>query len=80
MTKQEIIIKLEEICREVFADDKVCVTENTCSADIEAWDSLEHIHLLMTVEKTFGMKFTMDEAVSMKTIGEMAEMILKKDF
>ena len=78
MTKQEVIVKLEGICREVFDDNEICVTENTSSVDVEVWDSLEHIHLLMAVEKAFGIKFTMDEAVSMKTIGEMAEMILKK--
>ena len=78
MTKKDIIVKLEEICRDIFDDEMLCITESTCSADIEAWDSLEHINLIMAVEKAFEVKFTMDEAVSMKSIGEMAEIIVKK--
>ena len=73
-----LIIKLEKICREIFDEETLCITEDTCAADIAVWDSLEHINLIMAVEKAFGVKFTMDEVISMKSIGEMADVILKK--
>ena len=49
--------------------------ENTTSNDIEDWDSLEHINLIVAVEKEFGIKFNMNEVTSMKNVGEMVTII-----
>ena len=78
MTREEVITKLNEVFRDVFDDDTICVNENTTSADIEDWDSLEHINLLAAVEQEFGMKFNMGQVVSMKNVGEMADIIMSQ--
>ena len=74
MNRQEIFEKLNEIFSDVF-DEEITVTAETTSADIEDWDSLEHITLISAVERTFKMKFKMSEVSSMKNVGEMVSII-----
>ena len=75
MTREEIFENLNEVFRDVFDDEEIIVNENTTSNDIEDWDSLEHINLIVAVEKKFGMKFSMGEVTTMKNVGEMANII-----
>ena len=44
----------------------------------EDWDSLEHINLVVAIEKTFDLKFSMDEVTGMQNVGEMVEIILQR--
>ena len=76
MSKEEIFVKLNEVFRDVFDDESITVSETTTADDIEEWDSLEHINLLAAVEQEFGMKFNMGQVVSMKNVGEMADIIM----
>ncbi len=78
MTREEVFERLNKVFRDVFDDDDITVTETTTSADIDDWDSLEHINLVAAVEQEFGMKFTMGQVVTMKNVGEMADIILQK--
>jgi acyl carrier protein len=71
MNKEEIYERVNEVFRDLFDDDNITVTETTTANDIEDWDSLEHINLVVAIEKEFGMKFTMGEVTSMKNVGEM---------
>ena len=68
MTREEVFERLNKVFREVFDDDDITVTETTTSADIDDWDSLEHINLVAAVEQEFGMKFTMGQVVTMKNV------------
>lgn len=76
MTREAIYEKLNEVFQDVFDDDSITVNAETTADDIEDWDSLEHINLVSTVEKTFGVKFTMAQVVGMKNVGEMVDVIL----
>ena len=78
MTHEEIMQKLNAIFQDIFDDDSIVVTESTTADDIDEWDSLEHINLVDTVEKEFGMKFRMQEVSGMKNVGEMAEIIAQR--
>ena len=78
MNREEIFEKLNEIFRDIFDDEDITVTEATSSADIEEWDSLEHINLVVAVEKAFGIKFNMGEVVTMKNVGAMVDIILER--
>ncbi|MBR5116542.1 MAG: acyl carrier protein [Lachnospiraceae bacterium] len=77
MTREEVFERLQPVFREVFDDDSITVTETTTSADIEDWDSLEHINLVNAIEAEFHMKFTMGQVVSMKDVGEMVTILLE---
>ena len=70
-----VYAKLNVIFQDLFDDDSIVVTPQTTANDIEDWDSLEHITLIATVERTFKMKFKMGEISSMKNVGQMANII-----
>lgn len=78
MTKEEIYNTLDEVFQEVFDDDEIHVNESTTADDIEDWDSLEHINLVVAVENKFGIKFNMNEVTTMKNVGEMVDIILER--
>lgn len=78
MTREEVFVKLNDVFQDVFDDESITVTETTTADDIEEWDSLEHINLLAAVEQEFGMKFNMGQVVSMKNVGEMADIIMSQ--
>ena len=75
MTKEQAMERLTDIFRDVFDDEEIVLTPETTAADIEDWDSLEHINLIAAVEKTFKMRFTAKEVSGMKCVGEMAEIV-----
>ena len=78
MSREEAFERVNEVFRDVFDDDAITVGEETTASDIEDWDSLEHINLLAAVEQEFGMKFNMGQVVSMKNVGEMADIIISQ--
>ena len=78
MTREEVFQKLNSVFQDVFDDDTIAVCDETTAADIEDWDSLEHINLMVAVEKVFGMKFNMAEVTGLKNVGEMVDVILKR--
>ena len=71
----QIYKKLNEVFRDVFGDDSISVNTQTTAADIEDWDSLNHITLIAAVEDEFGVKFTMGEVSSMSNVGDMVKII-----
>lgn len=78
MNIEEIQVKLTEVFRDVFDDESIEITRATTAADIEEWDSLEHINLIEAVEKEFDMRFRMKEVSGMKNVGEMIDIIAER--
>lgn len=78
MSREEVFEKLNEVFRDVFDDESITVNDTTTADDIEDWDSLEHINLMAAVESEFGIKFSMGQIMTMKNVGEMADIILQK--
>lgn len=78
MTRAEIYKKLNDVFREVFDDDEIVVTDDTTANDIEDWDSLEHINLIVAIEHEFRIKFNIGEVNSMKNVGEMVDIITQR--
>ncbi|MBR1508695.1 MAG: acyl carrier protein [Eubacterium sp.] len=78
MTREEVYERLNEVFRDVFDDEDITVNDATTADDIEDWDSLEHINLVVAVEKEFGIKFNMGEVNSFKNVGEMVDIILAR--
>lgn len=79
MTREEAFERLNKVFRDVFDDDTITVGEETTSEDIEDWDSFEHINLVVAVEEEFSFKIPMGKVVTMKNVGEMADIILQMD-
>lgn len=78
MSRSEIYGKLTEIFRDFFDDNDIVISDETTSDDIEDWDSLEHINLIVAIEQEFGMKFSMGEVTGMKNVGAMVDIIQER--
>ena len=78
MSREEVYEALNEVFQDVFDDEDIRVNDATTAADIEDWDSLEHINLIVAVEKKFNIKFNMGEVNTFKNVGEMVDIILTR--
>lgn len=78
MKREEVFSKVQDIFRDVFDDDELEISDSTNSDDIEDWDSLEHISLIIAMEKEFSMKFDIKEVNKLKDVGEMIDLIVSK--
>lgn len=73
-----IIDELTPVFREVFDDDSIVLTNQTTADDIDAWDSLSHMNLIMAVELKFKVKFALGELQALKNVGELAVLVERK--
>jgi acyl carrier protein len=71
------LARLNEVFREVFFDDELEISPATTARDIEGWDSLMHVTLIVNVEKAFGVKFSSAEVAALKNVGELLDLIEK---
>jgi acyl carrier protein len=78
MQQAEIYEKLAMIFRDVFDEDDLSLTPATTADDVDGWDSLTHIRLVLAVSKAFGVKFSASEIGNLKNVGEFASLIEKK--
>ena len=69
---------LVPIFREVFDDNTIELTRATTADNIDVWDSLTHMHLVITLERKFKIKFPLGELQNLKNVGEMLDLINKK--
>ena len=70
--------KVQRIFRDVFDDESLIIKDSTNSSDIEDWDSLEHIALIVSMEKEFDLKFDLKEVNALANVGEMVDLISSK--
>lgn len=70
--------KVQEVFREVFDDDGIELFDEMTAEDIEDWDSLAHIQLIVSIEKCFNIKFTTEEVLKLKNVGEFISLVNRK--
>jgi acyl carrier protein len=73
----EIRVTLEGVFRSVFSDTGA-LTDATSPGDISGWDSLNHIVLINAIEERFGIKFELEEILTMQRFGEICAGVEKK--
>ncbi len=78
MYRNEIFEKLNEIFIDVFDLDECELSDETSADDIEEWDSLSHIQLIVAIEKKFKIKFTSLEIMKWKNVGDMVNSMEEK--
>jgi acyl carrier protein len=78
MDRKELLIKINEVFVDVLDDDQLQIVESTSAEDVDEWDSLNHIHLVVAIEKALKLRFTASEIQSWANVGEMMDNILKK--
>lgn len=77
MQRQEVIAKLQEVFDGAFLQ-KVAVTPELSASDVEEWDSLTHVSLIIAVEQAFGVRFRVGEVEATSNVGDLADLILKR--
>lgn len=75
MTTQE---KLNAIFCEVFDDDDIKIHPAMTANDVDGWDSLSHVNLIVAVEGKFGIRFVQKELLTFKNVGDLLSCIEKK--
>ena len=78
MKYEQIMNEVQDIFREITDNPTINLKPDTTSDDIEEWDSLTHIQLVVAIESHFKIVFTADEIGSYKNVGEMCEGITEK--
>jgi acyl carrier protein len=78
MTPEEIKNSLTEIFKDVFDDESIALTSETTADDIDEWDSLSQITLLVAIEKEFKITLTFVEVQNLKNVGDMLDLIATK--
>lgn len=74
----DLLEQLTPIFREVFDDDSIVVNRQTTADDIDAWDSLSHMNLVMAVENRFKIRFALGELPALRNVGDLVDMVERK--
>jgi len=78
LQKTEIYKKLTEILIENLDDSDILISEITTAKDIEKWDSINHITIMISIEIEFQIKFTGYEIENVNNVGELVDLISTK--
>lgn len=78
MDKNEVLKQVNTIFKDILDNELIIITETTKADDVEEWDSLTHIQLVVAIEKHFKIRFTSREIQNWKNVGEMIDCILTK--
>ena len=75
MYEPQIYARLAEIFQDVFDEDSIEVTPELSAKDVDGWDSLTHIRLILTIEKAFKIKFSTSEIGKLENVGDLVTLI-----
>jgi len=75
MDKEEILATVTSVFKEILDNEQIVLVRATTAGDIEEWDSLSHIQLVVAIEKKFGIRFTSSQIQSWRNVGEMIDSI-----
>lgn len=78
MTKEEILKQVADVFRSVLDDETLVLNMETTADDVEDWDSLSHIQLVVGLEKHFHIKFNAREIMEWENIGGVVNSIASK--
>ncbi len=78
MDEPQIYLRLGEIFQDVFDEDSIQVTPQLSAKDVDGWDSLTHIRLILTIEKAFKVKFSTTEIGKLQNVGDLVVLIKAK--
>jgi acyl carrier protein len=74
----ETLERMQSVFRDVFDDEALVLRPEMTAADVETWDSLTHINLVVGIEREFKVKFTTAEVTSLKNVGDLATLVERK--
>jgi acyl carrier protein len=78
MNDSQIFAKLTELLRDFFDDEDIEATPTLSAKDVDGWDSLAHVRLILAIERAFKVKFSTSEIGRVENVGELAMLIKQK--
>ena len=75
MTEEEILRRLTNIFREIFQDESLVATMEMSAADVELWDSLTHIDMILMVEEDFRVRIPTQAVTRMRNVADLVALI-----
>lgn len=75
MNEADIYENLTEIFRDVFDDDSITAVPALSAKDVDGWDSLTHVRLIITVERAFDIKFSTSDLAKLERVGDLVAII-----
>jgi acyl carrier protein len=73
-----VYARLTDIFHDVLDNDEIVLSPQLTANDVDGWDSLAHVRLILTVEKAFHISFTASQVGRLKNVGELADLIQSK--
>jgi acyl carrier protein len=78
MEKKEVLLQVQAILWDQLEDEHIQLTETTSAQEVEGWDSLMHLQIIVAIEKHFKIKFSSKELFTWKHVGDMADSMIKR--
>lgn len=78
MERNEIRRRLQDVFRDVFDDEEMVIFDDMTGDDLEEWDSLKHVQIIVASEHEFSVSFKTAEVMDLKNVGEFLDLIEKK--
>jgi acyl carrier protein len=78
MTSDEVLARLTRVFRDVFDDDEIVITPATTARDVDGWNSLTNIRLMISIEEEFGIKFDVGEFQEYRSVGDLVAGIVRR--
>lgn len=78
MDEAQIYAKLDEVFRDVFDETSIQLSPTLSAKDVDGWDSLTHIRLILTTEKAFKIKFSTSDIGKLENVGDLVALIKSK--
>jgi acyl carrier protein len=78
LDRDEVRGRLQEVFREVFDDDTIAINDETISGDIDEWDSLMHITLVVATESEFGLRLNAAEVGKLANVGSLIDILVER--
>jgi acyl carrier protein len=78
MTENEVYKRLQPLFEEIFDLEFIKLTPSVTASDVDEWDSLNHIRLIVAVETEFEISLNAGEAGELENVGQFVQMVMDK--
>ncbi len=76
---QSFVNRTQDVFRAIFSDPVLSINPSTTAKDIDGWDSFTHVTLILAIEKEFNIRFGLGELQSLSSVGDLLNLIEKKN-
>jgi acyl carrier protein len=78
MNAEQVLAKLTPVFRDVFDNDRIALTPQMTARDVDGWDSVANIRLMVTIESEFRVKFDVGEFQEFRNVGDLVAGVVRR--